>query len=198
MPHIVKGRWPTGRVRRPRPQPGQQINVPQLDGVVCFAERVWCSQQIGPLDPSSFTSLNCHSIRQCKSLAWPALGSLGIGSLAAAVIALRLARRVSKVSLQSWVGIRTTFGGSGPQQDVVSFSVTNVGERPVTISVIGWCIGKGKKKETLYSDNHERVRRSCSKKNRTRRNRFIYDTFVRITKLVRQLGQIFNRRKLYT
>ena len=70
----------------------------------------------------------------------------GLGSLAAAVIALWLARRVSKVSLQSWVGIRTTFGGSGPQQDVVSFSVTNVGERPVTISAIGWCFGKGKRR----------------------------------------------------
>ena len=70
----------------------------------------------------------------------------GLGSLAAAVIALWLARRVNKVSLQSWVGIRTTFGGGGPQQDVVNFRVTNVGERPVTISTIGWCIGKGKRR----------------------------------------------------
>ena len=70
----------------------------------------------------------------------------GLGSLAAALIALSLARRVNKVRLRSWVGIRTTFGGGAPQQELVNISTTNVGERPVTISSIGWCIGKGKRR----------------------------------------------------
>lgn len=40
-----------------------------------------------------------------------------------------------------------TFGGDSPQEELVTIVTTNVGERPATIDVIGWCIGKGKRKK---------------------------------------------------
>ena len=40
-----------------------------------------------------------------------------------------------------------TFGGDSSQKELVTIVTTNVGERPVTIDVIGWCIGKGKRKQ---------------------------------------------------
>ena len=71
----------------------------------------------------------------------------GIGSLAAAIIALWLARRGSKVRLRSNVGLRVMIGGDSPKEELLEISTTNVGERPVIISNIGWCIGKRKNKK---------------------------------------------------
>jgi hypothetical protein len=66
--------------------------------------------------------------------------------LAAVIAALYLARRVAKVRLKVHVGPRVVVLGDGtPFQKQIAFSVTNLGERPVTIESIGWAIGRRKR-----------------------------------------------------
>ena len=50
-----------------------------------------------------------------------------------------------KVNLNAWIGVRVLVGGPVPDRKttIVKFDVTNLGERPVTVSLIGWRIGKG-------------------------------------------------------
>lgn len=67
----------------------------------------------------------------------------GVGTFAAAAIAIWLARRSEQVKLQAYVGLRILFG-TGVREDCLVFCVTNIGERPVTVNSIGWSIGKGK------------------------------------------------------
>ncbi len=62
----------------------------------------------------------------------------GLGSLSAAVVALWLSRHSEKVKLKSHVGIRVLVGGGGPKEELLDISATNVGNRPVTISGVGW------------------------------------------------------------
>ena len=50
----------------------------------------------------------------------------GIGALAAAIIALWLARRVEKVKLRCYVNFQFLIG-NGVSQDCVNFHVTNLG-----------------------------------------------------------------------
>lgn len=69
----------------------------------------------------------------------------GIGTFAAAAIALWLARRVEKIKLDAHVGLRLITGG-GITQEYLNISVTNHGERSVTIVSTGWRIGRGKNK----------------------------------------------------
>lgn len=69
----------------------------------------------------------------------------GIGTLAACGIALWLARRTEKVQLKVYAGFRLLIY-SDQQQECLNIEVTNLGERPVTISSIGWRIGRGKAK----------------------------------------------------
>ena len=78
---------------------------------------------------------------------WMVIGTwfAGLATLVAAVVALYLARRSEKVRLRIFVGVRMVMRGDGsPSEPYVCFDVTNVGERPVTITNVGWVIGKRK------------------------------------------------------
>ena len=67
----------------------------------------------------------------------------GLGTFAAASIALWIALRAKKVDLKCNVGLRVIVGG-GKSIDCLSFQVANVGERSVTVDSVGWRIGRGK------------------------------------------------------
>ena len=85
----------------------------------------------------------------------------GIGTLAAVIVALYLARRDTIVKLKIYAGHRIIVSqGSKEKPDFLSIGITNVGFRKTTIINIGWKIGLLKKKyaiQTLYplpySDN---------------------------------------------
>ena len=69
----------------------------------------------------------------------------GLATLVAVSVALHLARRSEKVRLRIFVGVRVVMrGDSSPGEPYVCFDVTNVGERPVVITTVGWVIGKRK------------------------------------------------------
>ena len=81
---------------------------------------------------------------------WMVVGTwfAGLATLAAVLTALYFARRGEKVRLKIYVGIRQLIRGDGsPGQDHVCFDVTNVGQRPVTITTVGWVVGKRKKRK---------------------------------------------------
>ncbi len=65
----------------------------------------------------------------------------GMGTFAAAGLALWLARRSEKVKLKVSVGFRLLIS-HGNSDDCLVFDVTNIGERPVTISNVGWSVGR--------------------------------------------------------
>ena len=70
-----------------------------------------------------------------------------IGTIAAVIVALYLARRTERVRLRIQVGLRVMIVGDGsPPEDHLSIEVTNLGERPVTINSVGWAIGKRKQR----------------------------------------------------
>jgi hypothetical protein len=80
---------------------------------------------------------------------WVAVGTWvsSIGTTAAVITALYLAKRVEKVRLNVQVGlIEIIIGDGSPFQEHVGINVTNLGERPVTVNTVGWAIGKGKKR----------------------------------------------------
>src|SRR6266853_1603802 len=82
-----------------------------------------------------------------KIQVWVAIGTwaAGLGTLAAVIVALQLSRRVEKVRLKVHVGLRLVILGDGsPFQRHLGMSVTNLGERPVTINSVGWAVGKWK------------------------------------------------------
>ena len=70
----------------------------------------------------------------------------GLGAIVAASVALWLARRVEKVKLKSYVGLRVIVGGY-VSQECLNFSVTNLGERSVTVISIGWRVGGRKNRK---------------------------------------------------
>jgi hypothetical protein len=78
---------------------------------------------------------------------WNAVGTwiAGIATFAAVLVSLYLARKSDQVQLQTKAGIRLIFAGDGtPAEEHVGISVVNKGDRPVTISSIGWRVGRGK------------------------------------------------------
>ena len=80
---------------------------------------------------------------------WVAVGTWvsSIGTTAAVITALYLAKRVEKVRLNVQVGLmQVVIGDGSPFQEHVGINVTNLGERPVTVNTVGWAIGKGKKR----------------------------------------------------
>ena len=80
---------------------------------------------------------------------WMVVGTwvAGLATLAAVITALYFARRAEKVRLKIFVGIRQIIYGDGsPFEDHVCFDVTNVGQLPVTITTVGWVVGKRKKR----------------------------------------------------
>jgi len=81
---------------------------------------------------------------------WNAAGTwiAGLATFAAVVVSLYLANRSNKVHLKVYAGLRVIFAGDGsPPEEHLNISVTNLGDRPVTINSVGWAIGKGKKKQ---------------------------------------------------
>ena len=71
----------------------------------------------------------------------------GIGSLAAAIVALYLANRTQIIRLNVHVGLMDVVIGDGsPLQKHLGFQVTNLGEKPVIVNTAGWAIGKEKKR----------------------------------------------------
>ena len=80
-----------------------------------------------------------------ESLTVAAAWTGAFGTILASAVALTLSRRSSKVKLKASVGIQQVVG-AGTNRTFVGFSVANLGERPVTISSLGWRIGKRRKK----------------------------------------------------
>ena len=79
---------------------------------------------------------------------WLAAG----GTIAAAWVALYLARRGEKVRLKVSAIRAVSFEGMGGNvRRIFLLSATNIGQRTVTITGWAWCIGKGKRKRTLLS-----------------------------------------------
>ena len=80
---------------------------------------------------------------------WMVVGTwvAGLATFAAVMTSLYLAKRPEKVRLKIFVGIRQIIRGDGsPREDHVCFDVTNVGERPVIVTTVGWVVGKRKKR----------------------------------------------------
>ena len=88
----------------------------------------------------------------------------GIGSLAAAIVALWLAHRSEKVKLNSFVDVGFMPGGYSPTKELLWISTTNTGDRPVTISSIGWRIGSGKSAKFAMQLRFHRDSDQCPKK----------------------------------
>lgn len=88
-----------------------------------------------------------------KIQVWVAIGTwiAGLATLAAVIVALRLAKQVEKVKLKVHVGLRELVMGDGsPFQEHLVISVTNLGERAVTINSAGWAVGKGKHRRFAF------------------------------------------------
>lgn len=83
-----------------------------------------------------------------KIQVWNAVGTwvAGIATFGAVLVSLYLARAAGRVKIKAYVGLRQLVGRGVPAEDLLQFAVTNVGERPVTISNIGWVIGKRSKR----------------------------------------------------
>ncbi|KWT73953.1 MULTISPECIES: hypothetical protein [unclassified Variovorax] len=69
----------------------------------------------------------------------------GFGTLAAVGISLWLVLDARRVRLKVRVGVYELIRGDGTSRmQFVNFDVTNLADRPITISAVGWVIGKGK------------------------------------------------------
>jgi len=77
---------------------------------------------------------------------WNVIGTwvAGLATFGAVIMSLYLARQPGKVKLKATAGLRDLVGNGFPAQEVLQFAVTNHGERPVTVSNVGWVVGKGK------------------------------------------------------
>ena len=87
----------------------------------------------------------------------------GIGTIIAASVALVLARRAEKVRLNCYIGIRVRIGNS-TTQEFLTFSVTNLGERPITVASVGWKIGKGTRMRVAAQPQTPMSADQCPKK----------------------------------
>ena len=65
----------------------------------------------------------------------------GIGSLAAAVVALYVAHSSQRVRLRAYCGHRLIIGRSRPQESVFTVSATNISQRPTVVTNIGFTFG---------------------------------------------------------
>jgi len=82
-----------------------------------------------------------------KIQVWMVIGTwlAGFATLGAVIVALYLARRAEKVRLKVQAGLRIIVPGYDSQsQEHLDISVTNLGERPVTINSVGWAVGRRK------------------------------------------------------
>ena len=86
----------------------------------------------------------------------------GLATLAAVILSLYFARRVEKVRLRIFVGSRLLIRGDGsPGEDHLCFDITNVGERPVTITTVGWVVGKRKNRRYCIQPIFEPGTQQC-------------------------------------
>lgn len=69
----------------------------------------------------------------------------GVGSLAAAFVALYLAKDQKRIQLKGYFGARVLVGGGTPPTDLITISVTNVGHRATVINNVGLRVGRFKK-----------------------------------------------------
>jgi hypothetical protein len=76
----------------------------------------------------------------------------GIGSLAAAVVALYIALYSQRVKLRAWCGHRIilTEGSGEPQIDMLAISAINISPRPTTIANINFTYGDWRWKKYLF------------------------------------------------
>lgn len=74
---------------------------------------------------------------------WNAIGTwfAGLATFSAVVFSLVVLRRNEKVRLRVSVGLRLIISPGEPRQEAVVIAVTNLGERPVTITNISWRVG---------------------------------------------------------
>jgi hypothetical protein len=70
----------------------------------------------------------------------------GIGSMSASIVALYLAKAANRIKLQAHFGVRVLIGPNTPEQDVVVFGVTNVGNRSTVVKSLGLRTGLFKKR----------------------------------------------------
>lgn len=80
---------------------------------------------------------------------WVAVGTWisSLATVAAVITALRLALRAEKIRLDVEAALMDVILGDGSGfQEHLSINVTNLGERPVTVSTVGWAVGKGKER----------------------------------------------------
>ena len=86
----------------------------------------------------------------------------GLCTLVAAGTALWLGSRAGRIKLKAYVGLRLAIVGDGsPSKEGLGIQVTNLGERPVTIVSIGWCVGKGRNRRFAIDPS---ASKQCPKK----------------------------------
>lgn len=86
---------------------------------------------------------------------WNAVGTwlAGIATFTAVVLSLYLARRGDRIRLKSYAGLRVVVRGDGtPTEEHLDIGVTNLGDRAVTVTTVGWAVGKGKQRRFCIQD----------------------------------------------
>lgn len=66
----------------------------------------------------------------------------GLGSVAASITALYLARSSDRIQLEGSFGVRMLVGGRGPTRDLVSVRITNTGRRATIVSTLAIRTGR--------------------------------------------------------
>lgn len=79
----------------------------------------------------------------------------GLGSLSAVITALYLANYSQRIRLRGHAGLRMVVGGGEPAISIISFSVTNTGNRPTVINNISMRVGFFKKKYAIITTSRE-------------------------------------------
>jgi len=82
---------------------------------------------------------------------WGSVADLvsGLDSLSAVIVALYLSNSAQRVKLRGYVGLRVLTIGEEPMTDLVSLSVTNIGNRSTRINVISIAVGIFSKREAI-------------------------------------------------
>ena len=105
-----------------------------------------------------------HMTFDQKVQIWMVVGTwvAGLATFLAVMTSLHLARRGEKVRLRIFVGIRRVMRGDGsPGEDQLCFDVTNVGDRPVIITNLGWVVGKRTKRRYCIQPRFESWSQQC-------------------------------------
>ena len=124
----------------------------------------------------------------------------GICTLVAAGTALWLGGRAARIKLKAYVGLRLAIVGDGsPSQEGLVISVTNLGERPVTINSVGWCVGKGRNRRFALNPS---ASNECPKKLEYGETKSFFTSFAEIPSWIREFStdfvQIATRKHIKT